>query len=445
MRRNSNEKKLMKMDTLYKNLFGLVVLALFLSPAVSAAGPSAVNLGAAGSFAILAKSGISTTGTTSVTGDIGVSPIDSTAITGFGLILDPSAQFATSSLVNGKIYAANYAPPTPAAMTTAVGDMQIAYTDAAGRTNPTATELGAGNIGGMTIAPGLYKWGTGVTIPTGTTLSGGPNDVWIFQIAQTLNVGDGAIIALSGGAQPQNIFWQVAGQATLGTTSDFKGIILSQTAVVMNTGAKLNGRALAQTAVTLDADAVTAPTGSAMPVPTPTPTPQPIATNNSSAPTSTGSAMPAQATQPTATQSTSTSASDNPIIIPTPSSQPAVSSSQAQIAQNLALGLPAGIAASAATPAPTTVPVAQPTTSTTQPTAQQPTSTPIPAEPATPTPAPKPTATPTPPAAPTATSTPTTTNGASTIPGANLQTFVAAAIVVLLGAGLYYYFRVMKK
>jgi len=144
-------------------------------------------------------------------------------------------------------------------MTTAISDMETAYTDAAGRTLPTATELGAGNIGGMTLAPGLYKWGTGVTIPTNVTLSGSANDVWIFQIAQTLTVSSGVHVTLSGGAQANNIFWQIAGQTTLGTTSVFNGNILCQTAIVLNTGATLNGRALAQTAVTLDASAVVKP------------------------------------------------------------------------------------------------------------------------------------------------------------------------------------------
>jgi hypothetical protein len=134
--------------------------------------------------------------------------------------------------------------------------METAYTDAAGRTLPDFTELGAGNIDGLTLVPGLYKWGTGVTIPTGVTLTGGANDVWIFQIAQDLTVGNGAIVTLSGGAQATNIFWQVAGQVTLGTTSQFKGIILCQTLIQMNTGAKLEGRALAQTAVTLDSNNV---------------------------------------------------------------------------------------------------------------------------------------------------------------------------------------------
>jgi len=218
-----------------------------------------VPLGTAGNFVILSKSGISTTGTTSIIGDIGVSPAAATYITGFGLIMDASNQFSISSLVTGKVYAPDYAVPTPTNMTTAVKDMQTAYTNAAGRTAPTATELGAGNIGGMTLAPGLYKWGTGVTIPADITLSGGVNDVWIFQIGQTLTVGDGVHINLSGGAQAKNIFWQVAGQTNLDTMSVFNGNILCQTVIVLNNGATLNGRALAQTAVTLIASAVVMP------------------------------------------------------------------------------------------------------------------------------------------------------------------------------------------
>ncbi len=233
-----------------------VCIALFSVPAAFAA-QSAVNLGTAGNFVIVAKSGISTTGTTSIVGDIGVSPAAATFITGFGLIIDPSNQFSSSSLVTGKIYAADYTPPTPINMGIAIGDMQTAYTDAAGRTLPDHTELGAGDISGMTLAPGLYKWGTGVIINNGVTLdcAGDANGVYIFQIAKTLTVGNGAIVTLSGGCQAKNIFWQVAGQATLGTTSSFQGNILGQTAIVLNNGATLYGRALAQTAVTLDASA----------------------------------------------------------------------------------------------------------------------------------------------------------------------------------------------
>ena len=227
--------------------------------AVFAAGPSSVSLMSAEHFAILAKSGISTTGTTSVVGDMGVSPSAATSITGFALSLPAGSSFATSARVTGKIYAPGYASPTPANITSAVYDMETAYTDAMGRTNPTATELGAGNIGGMTLAPGLYKWSTGVTIPTDVTLSGSADDVWIFQIAQNLNISSATNVILSGGAQANHIFWAVAGKTTIGTNAIFYGNILDKTAIVLNTGATLYGRAMAQTAVTLDANAVTIP------------------------------------------------------------------------------------------------------------------------------------------------------------------------------------------
>src|SRR5450830_427179 len=254
-----------------------LVMAMFTGvfapvPEARAAGPAAVVLGTAGNFVVLAKSGISTTGTTHVTGDIGVSPIKATGMTGFGLTMDSSNTFATSSLVTGKAYAADYTPPTPANMSTAVSDMETAYTAAAGVIAPApVVELGAGNIGGMTLAPGVYKWSSGVTIPTDVTLAGGVNDVWIFQIAQTLDLSNGIHVNLSGGAQASNIFWQVAGQTTLGTTSVFNGTILDQTAIVLNTGATWSGRLLAQTAVTLDAATNTV----SVPAPTPTPAPAP--------------------------------------------------------------------------------------------------------------------------------------------------------------------------
>ncbi|MBU4226550.1 MAG: DUF3494 domain-containing protein [Chloroflexi bacterium] len=207
----------------------------------------------AGSFVILSKSGITNVPTSAITGDVGTSPITGAAISGLDCVE-----------VTGTVYTVDATGPAcrvedATLLTLAVLDMQAAYTDAAGRTLPDFTELGAGDISGMTLAPGLYKWGTGVLITSGVTLSGGADDVWIFQIAGDLTVGNGAIVTLSGGAQAKNIFWQVAGQTTLGTTSKFKGIILCQTLIAMNTGASLDGRALAQTAVTLDANAVTKP------------------------------------------------------------------------------------------------------------------------------------------------------------------------------------------
>ena len=217
-----------------------------------------VDLGTAGNYVILAKSGISTTGATAITGDIGLSPAEATYITGFSLN-SPPADSSTSDLVTGKVWASDYAVPTPANLTTAVMDMENAYTDAAGRSMPDHTELGAGNIDGMTLSPGLYKWGTGVNIPTSVALEGGSTDVWIFQIGQDLLLGNGASVSLSGEAEAKNVFWQVAGQTTLGTTSSFQGILLSQTLIEFNTGAMMTGRALAQTAVTLDATVITSP------------------------------------------------------------------------------------------------------------------------------------------------------------------------------------------
>jgi hypothetical protein len=255
--------KIYKQDTItilnrVVRLIGIILILAFIFPAVTLPQLHPVNLRTAGNFVVLAKTGITTTGTTSIVGDIGVSPIDHTAITGFGLILDPSGTFSTSSLTTGKVYAADYGDPTPTSMIKAVSDMETAYTDAAGRTLPDYVELYAGDITGQTLTSGLYNWSTGVLISEGgVTVSGSPSDVWIFQIAQNLTLANTAIVYLSGGAQASNIFWQVAGQVTLGTTAVMKGVILCQTQIVMNTGATLNGKALAQTATTLDANAIT--------------------------------------------------------------------------------------------------------------------------------------------------------------------------------------------
>jgi hypothetical protein len=225
------------------------------------AGQTGINLGTAGDFATLTKSGISTTGLTTVTGNIGVSPAAATAITGFGLIMDTDGTSARTPIVIGKVYASDYAAPTPAKMTTAVSDMETAFNAGNALITPAPiVGLYQGDISGRTLASGLYKWSTGVLITSeGVTLNGGPNDVWVFQIAQDLTVNNSAIITLTGGAQAKNIFWVVSGQATLGTNSDFSGIILSKTLISLNTGAKVKGRLLAQTAVTLNAATVIQP------------------------------------------------------------------------------------------------------------------------------------------------------------------------------------------
>jgi len=217
------------------------------------AGP--LYLGTAIDFTILSESGISTTGVTSVTGNMGVSPIASTGITGFGLIADATNTFSRSSLVVGKIFASNYAPPTPARMTTAISDMKSAFTKGNGLIHPSPViNKFAGNISGRTLAPGLYKWGTGVLVTSaGVTLSGLADDVFIFQIAKNLTISNSAIVTLKGGVQAKNVFWIVSGKATLGTGVKFSGDILSKTLISVNTGTQVHGRLLAQTAVTLNA------------------------------------------------------------------------------------------------------------------------------------------------------------------------------------------------
>jgi len=234
----------------------------------SGAGPSPVNLGSLGgttnNFVVLAKTAITDTGshTSVITGNIGLSPAAASGIGVFcseitGTIYGVDATYTGSGATT--CFAGNPPPANKTLVDTAVADMGTAYTDAAGRTLPTATELGAGDITSRTIAPGLYKWGTGVLISAaGVTLSGGAEDTWIFQISGDLTVANGAIVTLSGGAQARNIVWQVGGPtgATLGTTADFKGTILSAKQVILKTGAILHGRALAQSQVTLDAATV---------------------------------------------------------------------------------------------------------------------------------------------------------------------------------------------
>jgi hypothetical protein len=219
----------------------------------STARQAVVNLGVAGKFVILSKSGITDVFPSAITGDIGTSPISGAAI------------HLTCAEVTGTIYSVDAAGPLPCRvinavrLTTAVKDMQTAYTDAAGRSNPNFLNLGAGNIGGKTLKPGLYKWTTAVIIPTDVTISGGPTAVWIFQVAGTLTMSSAVKITLTGGAQAKNIFWQVAGGATFGTTSHFEGIILGKTGINLKTGASINGRMLAQTAVTLQKNTVKGP------------------------------------------------------------------------------------------------------------------------------------------------------------------------------------------
>lgn len=212
-----------------------------------------VDLGVAGDFVILSKSGITNVYKSTIKGDVGTSPITGAAL------------FLRCNEVTGNIYTVDAAGPLPCRitdaplLTTAVGDMQTAYTNAAALPNPDFLNLGAGIIGGEILKPGLYKWTSTLSIPTDITISGGQNDVWIFQVSGTLTMSSAVRITLVGGAQAKNIFWQTAGAVTLGTTSHFEGILLGKTSIAVQTGATINGRLLAQTAVTLQMNIINEP------------------------------------------------------------------------------------------------------------------------------------------------------------------------------------------
>jgi FlaG/FlaF family flagellin (archaellin) len=210
------------------------------------------NLGLAGSFGILSKSGITNVYKSTITGNVGTSPIAGTAL------------LVACDEVVGTIYTVNDAGPAcrvvnASLLTTAILDMEAAYTDLSGRSNPDFINLYAGNVGGQTIAPGLYKWNSTLTIPLDITLAGGANDIWIFQISGTLDLASAKRVILTGGAKAKNIFWVVAGAVTLGTYSHFEGTILGKTSLSLQTGASMNGRLLAQTAVTLQMNTITRP------------------------------------------------------------------------------------------------------------------------------------------------------------------------------------------
>ena len=225
-----------------------LLLALASPQMLSAAGPATVDLGSDANFVILAGAAVTTTGGGIINGNVGASPIAGSAIG------------VTCAQVNGIIYAVDASGPPcavvdPTRLTTAKNDLMTAMTDAAGRTTPTAVNPGVAystgwNIGGMTLAPGLYKFGIGQTafIESNVTLSGGPTDVWIFQCGADLQVANGVKVILTGGAQAQNVFWQVSSSAVIGTSAVFNGTILASQAITMESTSTMNGRALAFTA-----------------------------------------------------------------------------------------------------------------------------------------------------------------------------------------------------
>jgi hypothetical protein len=262
MQRIAVASRAFKVNGTKQILMNLVLAVAFMAShqALMAAGPAPVNLGSAAQFVILSETGITTAGQAyTITGNVGTSPaagsyeIDLVQAQVVGTIYEVVAGGPAGAVTNASL------------LTTAIGDLGTAIADAAGRTPiPTGPNLNpnSGNIGGMTLAPGLYKFTTTAYI-TGKNVTlmgtGGSNDVWIFQCAQDLQVGDGIQVILAGGAQAGNIFWQVETGAVIGTTAAFQGTIMAGTAITMNTGSTMSGRALAETAVAFDGSSITLP------------------------------------------------------------------------------------------------------------------------------------------------------------------------------------------
>ncbi len=222
-----------------------------------------VNLGTTANFSTLAKTAITNVPTSDITGNIGASPVTGAAID------------VTCGEITGTIYGSNAAytgsgnvscykgtAPDNTLVGNAVLDMGIAYANTAGRVDPDFTELYTGILDNQVLVPGLYKWGTDVSIGAGgVALSGSATDVWIFQISGNLTQAANVNVTLTGGAVAKNVFWQVGGGAgaTLGAGAHFEGTIMAAKAIVLGNLATVNGRLLADSAVNLSANTIVKP------------------------------------------------------------------------------------------------------------------------------------------------------------------------------------------
>jgi hypothetical protein len=218
----------------------LTIGALALAPTTAQAIATEVPLGTLQSVAVLGGQTVTNTGPSVINGDLGVSP--GTSVTGF-----------PPGIVNGTIHAAD------AVAAQNQSDLTVAYNNAAGQAADSSVP---GDLGGLTLVPGVYNASssTGITGTLTLNAQGDPNAVWIFQVGSTLTTASGSTVALINGASPCNVFWQIGSSATLGTDTNFTGTILALTSITANTRATIAGRALARNgAVTLDTNTITRP------------------------------------------------------------------------------------------------------------------------------------------------------------------------------------------
>jgi Ice-binding-like len=233
-----------------------------------------VNLGTAANYVILAESGIAytptatVTSTPKITGNLGISPSAASFITGFALDLPAGGAYSTSTLLAGAAYAPGYAPPTPANLTTAVGDKLAAYQAAEAMAtaggglaggSPGVACPGVGALGGITLTPGVYTCSVAISIGTGTAVTLSGAGVYVIKTTQTLTQAANTQVILVNGALPQNVFWQVAGVVTIGANAHMQGVILSASNIALVTGATVTGRLYTATGVAMDANTVTQP------------------------------------------------------------------------------------------------------------------------------------------------------------------------------------------
>jgi hypothetical protein len=212
------------------------------------------RLGRLCDYAILSETGVTNTGALEITGNVGVSPIKASAITGMALKMDKSKEWSSSPMVTGKVMASDYSRGTTADDLAAdVVSMEALHTEMSSM--PYTTKLTATSISGLVLTPGVYKYTGAITMAASTkvTLTGGPDDVFVIQCTGALTLGANAVIELDGGVQAKNVFWTPSGAATFGANAKFQGVLLTGTAATYGAGAEHVGHIYAQTHVTMGA------------------------------------------------------------------------------------------------------------------------------------------------------------------------------------------------